>query len=88
VSKILICLLSLIALLTELGLFCGSHNLAEDVNLENEKLDLVAGQCRWRLGSPSCLSSRIDPDMPILRVVSVLSWARSVQSRPFSGYIA
>ena len=39
----------------------GSHNLAEDGNIENEKLASIAGQPRWLPGSPSHLSSRIDP---------------------------
>ena len=39
----------------------GSHNLAEDGNIENENLASIAGQFRWLPGSPSHLSSRIDP---------------------------
>lgn len=38
----------------------GSHNLAEEGNLENEKLGFDWGQLCWLLGSPSRLFSRID----------------------------
>lgn len=37
------------------------HNLAEEGNLENEKLCFGWGQLCGLLGSPSRLSSRIDP---------------------------
>ena len=43
----------------------GSHNLAEDGNLENEKLALIAGQICSRTGSHSTLSSRIDQAVAI-----------------------
>ena len=37
-----------------------SHNLAEDGNIENEKLGFDWGQLGWPLGSLGHLSVRID----------------------------
>lgn len=60
-----------------------AHNLAEDGNLENEKLALIAGQHYRLLGSPNHLSSRIEPASAISR----LSAVGLVQRSPSIGYI-